>query len=186
MSEDPRATRILDYWLTEVGPDGWYVVDPACDLAIRERFFTDWENAVSGQLRPWLRSARESLAFLILLDQFTRNLFRGQARAFSADPTALRAAVTAVGNGYDQFTSYPAKQFFYLPFMHSERLSDQERCVRLFLLSGQDCSGDNLSHAVQHREVIRRFGRFPSRNAPLGRRDSDAERAYRASGGYMS
>ncbi|MBY8977817.1 DUF924 domain-containing protein [Rhodobacteraceae bacterium NNCM2] len=186
MPDDPRANAILTYWHDEVGPAGWYEADPARDGEIASRFRDDWHVAMTGGHREWMRAARPALALIVLTDQFSRNIFRGSGQAYAADPMALRAANTAIRMGYDKVVANPLRQFFYLPFMHSERLSDQERCVRLFLLDPDGAAGDNLDHAVKHREVIRRFGRFPSRNAALGRKDSPHERAYREAGGYMS
>ncbi len=115
-----------------------------------------------------------------------RNAFRGTAEAFAGDRRARAVAKTAIDNGYDLAVPEPERQFFYLPLMHSESLADQERCVRLVLMRLPATGAENRHHAMQHREVIRRFGRFPSRNAALGRADTGDERAYRAGGGYMS
>lgn len=134
----------------------------------------------------WVSRPRSALALLILLDQFSRNIFRGQPGAFAADPIALRATVTSLRLGHDLAIAEPERQFFYLPLMHSERLADQDRCVRLIRMRMPQHGDVNLEHAQKHREVIRRFGRFPSRNAILGRTDNRAEIAYREAGGYMS
>ncbi|MEM7237381.1 MAG: DUF924 family protein [Pseudomonadota bacterium] len=185
MLEDDRAQRILTYWLDDVGETGWYEADPMRDETIRARFSADFADACRGHLQTWVRVADQCLALLILLDQFSRNILRGKPEAYSGDARALAVAGTALRLGHDRSFEMPARQFFYLPFMHSERLADQERCVRLFLLNGGPTGGNNLDHAVKHREVIRRFGRFPSRNAALGRQDSAKERSYRNGGGYM-
>ncbi|MEM7176627.1 MAG: DUF924 family protein [Pseudomonadota bacterium] len=186
MPEPVRATAILDYWLDEVGEKGWYLADPDRDAEIAHRFADDHAAACAGRLRDWLTAPRSALALLVLLDQFSRNLYRGSARAYQADPLALKIMVAAIRVGHDKQIAKPARQFFYLPLMHSERLADQERCVRLFLMDHPTEAENNLEHAIKHREVIRRFGRFPSRNAAMGRADSEAERAYRAADGYMS
>ncbi|MEM7057705.1 MAG: DUF924 family protein [Pseudomonadota bacterium] len=178
--------RILSYWLDEVGPDGWYQSSEAADLRIRSDFLDLWQQGADGELDHWITSTDGALALLILLDQFPRNMFRGDADAFRSDPAALRLAKQAISRGHDRKTAEPQRQFFYLPLMHSEKLADQERCVRMLMLGMPECGGENIEHAVKHREVIRKFGRFPSRNAALGRTDSDAELAYRAEGGYMS
>lgn len=178
--------RILEFWLDEVGPEGWYRSDKALDRRTVELFSGLWVRAAAGELCRWGTTARGSLALLILTDQFPRNMFRGTWRAYSTDPIARRMARKAIERGHDRATPEPERQFFYLPLMHSEALPDQERCVRMILTKMPAHGGDNLPHAVQHREVIRKFGRFPSRNAALGRRDTEAERAYRAAGGYMS
>ncbi|MEM8792211.1 MAG: DUF924 family protein [Pseudomonadota bacterium] len=187
MSNPPDAIhKINRFWLDEIGEKGWYKQSVEVDEACKARFLTNWNMAMAGGHRDWLTSGEGALALLILLDQFSRNMFRGTAQAFAADRLALRSAKTAIALDVDQQIPEPARQFFFLPFMHSEILAEQERCMRLFLLRAPEDAGDNRRHAALHREVIRRFGRFPSRNAVLGRTDSEAERAYRAEGGYMS
>lgn len=181
-----EATAVLSFWLEEVGPEGWYKSDPTTDAACTERFAALWERAAAGGCDDWLASPEGALALVILLDQFPRNMFRGTARAFASDRRAHAVALRAIDLGLDKRIAEPARQFFYLPLMHSEALPDQERCVRLIRLKLPETGRDNLDHAVRHRDVIRRFGRFPSRNAPLGRRDTEAERAYREAGGYMA
>lgn len=180
---NPDLERVLKFWLEDVGPDGWYAVRPELDARCESEFNDLRMAAMAGGLDSWMTGARGSLALLILLDQFSRNIGRGTAAAFAADPAARRIAISALKRGHDLLIEPPARQFMYMPLMHSEILADQERCVRLFLLR---MPGDNLPHAIKHRAVIRRFGRFPSRNAALGRKDSAAELAYRAEGGYMS
>ena len=138
---------VLSFWLDEVGPKGWYMQDDALDQKIRDRFLTTWEAATEGKFSLWLTYPSGSLAYIILTDQFPRNMFRGEARAFSSDRAALAAAKCAVDKGWDLKIDEPARQFFYLPMMHSENLCDQERCVRLICqnLSSEDSS--NLLHA---------------------------------------
>jgi uncharacterized protein (DUF924 family) len=181
----PEAEDVLRFWLDEVGPKRWYEADPALDASIRARFEALWRAAASGRLNSWLTRPRSALALIVVLDQFPRNMFRGTAEAYRSDRRALRAANEAIRRGFDMATPEPARQFFYLPLMHDEGLSQQERCVRLIRLRLPETGAENLEHARRHREVIRRFGRFPSRNRALGRRDTEAERAYRAAGGYM-
>lgn len=183
---DPMAASVLTFWLDEVGQRGWYKSDPAVDTEIRERFASALADAMAGRCGHWLVSAEGALAFLILLDQFSRNMYRGEAGAFGADARALAAAKVALAAGYDMQIAEPERQFFYLPLMHSERLSDQERCIRLIMMRMPDWGHDNLPHAIKHRDVIRLLGRFPSRNAALNRADTEAERAYRVARGYMS
>lgn len=178
--------RILTFWLEEVGPQGWYAVDAAVDARIRREFEPLWHDAIAGRLGPWQTTANGILAYLILTDQFSRNIFRGTGDAYAGDRTARAVAKAAIGRGMDTRIAEPARQFFYLPLMHSEILADQELCIcRILTAMPETGAGQNLPHAVKHRAVIRRFGRFPSRNAALGRTDSDAELAYRAEGGYM-
>jgi uncharacterized protein (DUF924 family) len=181
---DADAQGLLDFWLDEIGPEGWYKVDAALDDRIRSRFGGLWERGRAGGLDTWLCDARSSLALVILLDQFPRNMFRDDARAFSSDAKALASAKKAIARKFDEQWPMPARQFFYLPLMHSEVLADQDRSVRLFLLATGH--GDNLRHARAHRAVIRRFGRFPYRNAALGRAMRAVERDWLEGGGYAS
>ena len=183
---ETELEEVLRYWLHEIGPDRWYVSDAGIDAEIRDRFEGVWRRAGDGDCEHWLLTARGALALMIVLDQFPRNMFRGTAVAYRTDSRALCAAKHAIRRGHDKVMPEPERQFFYLPLMHSEGLPDQERCVRLIKLAMPETGGDNLEHARQNREVIRKFGRFPSRNQPLGRHDTEAELQYRASGGYMS
>ena len=175
--------EILSYWVEEIGPEGWYKADAEVDATIRVRFEGAWRIAAGGEIRDWLCSPRSSLAYLILTDQFPRNMFRGEAAAFSTDQIARRAALRAIAQGWDLRIDPPARQFFYLPLVHSEVLPDQEQGVRLILMRMPE-GAPNLLHARAHRAVIRRFGRFPHRNAALGRRSSAAENAFLEAGGY--
>ena len=175
--------EVLAFWLDEIGPDGWYKSDPDLDEAIRDRFEATWDRAAEGGLGLWLTYPAGTLAYICVTDQFSRNLWRSDKRAFSLDVPARAAATMAIGRGWDNRIDPPARQFFYLPLMHSENLSDQERGVRLMLTRLSDDS-DNLLHAKAHREVIRRFGRFPHRNDDLGRATTQAEAAFLAAGGY--
>jgi uncharacterized protein (DUF924 family) len=183
---DTEQEDVLRFWADDVGPERWYVNEPGLDAEIKKRFETLWRRASSGHCDHWLLTPKGALALVILLDQFPRNMFRDTADAYSTDRKALCAAKQSVRRGHDKVTPEPERQFFYLPLMHSEGLPDQERCVRLIKLGMPKTGSDNIEHARRHREVIRRFGRFPSRNRPLGRHDTEAERDYRASGGYMA
>ncbi|WP_421704048.1 DUF924 family protein [Aliiroseovarius sp.] len=176
--------EILAFWLDEVGPSGWYNGGDALDAEIRNKFLTTWEKACDGAFSLWLTYPSGSLAYLILMDQFPRNMFRGNARAFASDKAALAAAKCAVDKGWDLRIDEPARQFFYMPMMHSENLCDQERCVRLMKARMTDNGDGNLLHAKVHREVIRRFGRFPYRNEALARATTPPEAAFVAEGGY--
>ncbi|QUJ77429.1 DUF924 domain-containing protein [Sulfitobacter albidus] len=178
---DPQD--VLSFWLDEVGPSGWYATDAALDAKIAARFGPTIEAARSGSLGLWLTYPSGALAYLILTDQFTRNIYRGTAEAFTLDPLALAVAKQAICKGWDKKIDAPARQFFYLPLMHSENLSDQDRCVRL-MCERMPESDDNMLHARAHREVIRQFGRFPYRNEALSRTQTQGEQAYAAAGGY--
>jgi uncharacterized protein (DUF924 family) len=142
------------------------------------------EAAAAGGFADWRATPSGTLALLILLDQFPRNMFRGSARAFASDARALEVAKYALDRDLDAGVAGDPRQFFYLPLMHSEILADQERSVRRFLLGLP--SEHNLRHARAHRLVIRRFGRFPYRNAALGRRSTPAETAFLEAGGYAA
>ncbi len=180
------SERVLDFWLDEIGAEGWYASSADLDDRIRQEFLELWKQGMAGDLDHWLVCRDGALALLILLDQFPRNMFRGTATAFRSDPKALQIAKLAISRGHDRKTPEPQRQFFYLPLMHSEALPDQERCVRMIMLGMPETGEQNLEHARKHREVIRRFGRFPSRNDALGRSYTAAEQIYRADGGYMA
>lgn len=178
--------QILSFWLDEIGPDGWYEQSEELDARIRDTFLSTWEGACEGKFSLWLTYPSGALAYIILMDQFPRNMFRGEGRAFASDRAALAAAKCAVDKGWDMKIDEPARQFFYLPMMHSENLCDQERCVRLMCERMPEGGQSNLLHARAHREVIRQFGRFPYRNQALSRPTTEPEAAYVTSGGYGS
>jgi uncharacterized protein (DUF924 family) len=176
--------EVLEFWLDGVGPKGWYASDDALDTEIRHKFMPAWEAARDGGLGLWMTYPSGALAYLIVADQFSRNMFRGSAQAFALDTVALAVAKRAICKGWDLRIDEPARQFFYLPLMHSENLSDQDRCIRLMVERMPQTGADNLLHAQAHREVIRRFGRFPYRNAALSRMETRSETDYAAQGGY--
>lgn len=176
--------EVLSFWLDDVGEAKWYAQDSALDAEISERFQETWEGACEGRFSLWLTYSSGALAYIILTDQFPRNMFRGSSRAFSSDRIALAAAKAAVDRRWDMRIDEPARQFFYLPMMHSENLCDQERCVRLMCERMPEHGASNLLHARAHREVIRRFGRFPYRNEALSRPSTPPETDYVSSGGY--
>ncbi|WP_299030736.1 DUF924 family protein [uncultured Sulfitobacter sp.] len=178
------SKEVLDFWLDRVGPSGWYAADDAVDAEITERFMPAWQAAHDGGLSMWLTYPSGALAYLIVTDQFSRNMFRASGKAFTLDPIALAVAKRAICKGWDLKIDAPARQFFYLPLMHSENLCDQDRCIRLMVERMPNGAKDNLIHAQAHREVIRQFGRFPYRNTALGRTDTRGEQAYAAAGGY--
>lgn len=174
--------RILNFWFGE--PDSniygksraeWFKKDAAFDQKIRRKFLDDVEEAISGGYKFLPQTQMGSLALILLLDQFPRNLFRGTARAFAGDKKALQLANEAVRNRYDQDLPAAMQMFFYLPFEHSESLDDQQRCLDLFKAAGND---DLLKWAQAHYDIIKRFGRFPHRNEALGRESTDEETAF--------
>lgn len=177
--------KVLEFWLDRVGPTGWYKAgDVALDTEIRDTFLSTWEAARDGGLGLWLTYPSGALAYLIVTDQFSRNMFRGDGQAFELDPLALAVAKLSIQKGWDLKIDAPARQFFYLPLMHSEILCDQDRCIRLMVERMPQTGADNLLHAQAHREVIRQFGRFPYRNEALGRTPTRNETAYAQQGGY--
>lgn len=177
---------ILKYWLDEKGPEAWYAGGEALDTEIRERFSEAWEELMAGSFGLWLTYPSGALAYIILSDQFPRNMFRGEAKAFASDKAARAAAKAAISRDWDLKIDEPARQFFYLPLTHSENLSDQDRAVRLICTRMPETGQSNLVHARAHREVIRKHGRFPFRNEALGRKSTGAESTFLANGGYMA
>lgn len=175
--------EVLAFWLDDVGPDGWYGGGEALDTDIRERFEGAWSRAMDGAFSLWLTYPSGTLAYIILTDQLSRNMFRNTSGAFSSDHIARAAAKMAIARSWDMKIDEPARQFFYMPLMHSENPSDQDRCVRL-IKARMSKDNKNLLHARAHREVIRQYGRFPTRNVALGRSSTPAEEQYLADGAY--
>ena len=180
----PGAKDVLDFWLDEIGEDGWFGGGDELDGKVRDRFLPAWEAAMEGRLGLWLTSPREALAYVILLDQFPRNMFRGDPRSFAADPLARAAAKTAINREWDLKVPERERMFFYMPLEHSENLVDQDRCVRLTKARMPTLGAGYLVHARAHREQIRRFGRFPTRNEILRRPSTPEEAEFLAKGGY--
>lgn len=174
------AAEVISFW-RDAGPDRWFTKDAAFDAQIRERFFDTYEAAAAGKLSGWEHSAQEALALVILLDQFPRNMFRGDARAFATDPLALAVAAGAIVRGFDSQVPVELRSFFYLPFEHSENLADQERGIAFYRAAGD---ADGLKWAEIHADIIRRFGRFPHRNAVLGRSTTPQEQKFLDDGGF--
>jgi uncharacterized protein (DUF924 family) len=171
---------VVAFW-RNAGPPRWFKKDAAFDDEIREKFRAAHEAAAKGDLAAWEMTEEGTLALLILLDQFPRNMFRGNARTFATDPLALGVARRAVARGFDDKAAAAMRGFFYLPFMHSERHADQQRSVELYR-SARDADG--LKFAEIHADIIRRFGRFPHRNAVLGRATTAEEQKFLDDGGF--
>ena len=171
---------VLAFW-REAGDERWYKRDDDFDAIVRERFLTLWREAAAGRLSSWEMSDDGALALTIVLDQFPRNMFRGLSEAFSSDALAREVAIRAIGRGVDKRIQPPLLQFLYLPFMHSEELADQIRCVILFQVGNDP---ENLRYAEEHADIIRRFGRFPHRNRVLGRITTREEQAFLDAGGF--
>lgn len=174
------AAEINRFWLDEVGEAGWYARSDALDDSIRRRFMPAWEQA-ARLAADWSGTAEGALAALILTDQFPRNMFRDDPRAFATDALARQVADQAIARGFHLAIQPPARQFVFLPFEHSENIADQDRAVALF---GAFLPGESLRHAELHRATIARFGRFPWRNAALGRQPTPAESRVMQAGGY--
>src|SRR5919109_3792969 len=181
MSGDFQAKQVLDFWFGEGADYGkrhsrWFKKDPGFDGQIRARFLPLYEELAAGNQRHWLDHAPGCLARIIVLDQFARNMFRSSPRAFAADGLALEAARHAVERGYDRGMLPVERMFAYLPFEHSESLEDQlKACTLTAPLDAFPETSDAYRYAVRHREIVERFGRFPHRNAILGRGSTPEE-----------
>ena len=171
--------QLLDFWFDASNRRCWFRSTPAFDQEIRERFEPAWLAARNGQLGSWKSTPHGALALVILLDQVPLNMYRGQALAFATEAQSRVVADQAISAGWDRLMDEVRKPFFYLPFMHSETLADQERSLALFAQAGLS---DNLRWARHHRDIVLRFGRFPHRNALLGRESTPEERHWLASG----
>lgn len=190
----PSIEDVIDFWFLPPGDPGhgrfrgeWFRKDAAFDAAIGARFGAAVEEALAGGLREWEATAEGSLALILLLDQFTRNLFRDTERAFAGDARALAVAQDMVSSGRDKNLPPLRRWFVFMPFEHSEALIDQERSVALFAglrrEAQQPAFESAYDYAVRHRDIIERFGRFPHRNAALGRVSTPEEIAYLAEPG---
>lgn len=182
------AKDVLDFWFAPANEPHWFDGDAAFDAAIRERFIATHATAARGEHDDWALSPSGWLALLIVLDQFSRNLYRNDARAFACDPKARALALEGIARGDDQALPTPWRAFAYLPLEHAEDPAMQAHCVALFERLCADASGDArfanyLDYARRHHAVVEQFGRFPHRNQVLGRESSAAERHYLAQPG---
>ncbi|MHA7815352.1 MAG: DUF924 family protein [Pseudohaliea sp.] len=175
---DPAV--VLSFWFEELAPRARFRRSDAVDAAIRERFLDTLEAAAAGELWQWRATPPGRCAEIIVLDQFSRNLFRGSPRAFAQDAMALALAQEAVASGDDRRMNEDQRYFTYMPYMHSESLIVHDEALRLFTALGNATA---LHYEQRHREEIERFGRYPGRNAALGRENSEAETAWLAAGG---
>ena len=180
MTDSPED--VVAFW-REAGPEKWFTNDEAFDAEIADRFSVLHGAAADGTHDSWAASADGALALILVLDQFSRNLHRGSALAFASDPKALQIAETALARGDDHSVSKDLQIFFYMPFEHSERLADQRTAIRL---THAMQNADYLKYAHVHHDVIRRFGRFPHRNAVRGRHTNAAEKAFLGDGGFSA
>jgi uncharacterized protein (DUF924 family) len=177
---DVTAADVLAFW-RQAGADRWYTRDDAFDAEISNRYLDLWRKAAAGELSTWEESDGGALALIIVLDQFPRNMFRGDPKTYASDAMARDVANRAIARGADLRVADDLREFFYLPFMHSEHLPDQQRCVDLFRKEG---GADNLRYAEDHAAIIRRFGRFPHRNHILGRATTAEEQVFLDEGGF--
>ncbi len=175
MNNDITPKTIIDFWFSERVRPLWFRSTPAFDAEITERFEATWQAARDGKLADWECDAQGALALVLILDQFPLNMYRDQGPSFSTEAAAREVARRAIDHGWDSELDDPGKAFLYLPFMHSEQLTDQDRSVALFEAAGLD---ENVRFANHHRDIVRRFGRFPHRNAALGRECTDDERKW--------
>ncbi len=183
MPSGVRPAEVIAFW-REAGPAKWYAKDQAFDADIRVRFEPAHHAAARGELDSWAADWQGALALLILLDQFSRNLFRGSAHQFATDPLARRITRAALAAGLDRHCPEDLRVFCYLPLEHSEELADQDRCVELCQALDTASGSDWSRWARLHRDIIQRFGRFPHRNTALGRKTTDEERAFLDQGGF--
>lgn len=178
MPAEPEA--LLRFWFDEAGPARWFKRSDEFDALIRERFLATWTSAVAGECAHWRSTPAGRSAEIIVLDQFSRNLFRDDPRAYAQDGMALVLAQWAIAAGDDLAMTPDQRYFTYMPFMHSESLAIHEEAMRLFKELGNDKA---LEYEIRHRDVIRTYGRYPGRNAVLGRESTPAEREHLAGGG---
>lgn len=166
---------VLEFWFSPRVRRLWFRSTPEFDQEIQERFEETWQAARNSELKHWEEYAKGALALVIVLDQFPLNMYRRQAESFATESQALAVAARAIDLGWDRQLEPSENAFLYLPFMHSENLADQDRSVELYEAAGLT---DNLRFARHHREIVRRFGRFPHRNAAMGRESTEEELAW--------
>ena len=169
--------EVLDFWFNDIEPKRWFQKDIDFDNKILTRFGKLHRQAVQGELSSWRYSAKSALAEIILLDQFSRNIYRDQPESFAADPMALALAQVAISKGFDQELTQTERSFLYMPFMHSESAIIHEEAVNLFRDLG---IVNNLDFELKHKKIVDRFGRYPHRNAILGRKSTPEELAFLA------
>ena len=175
MMRQKWVDEVLNFWFRELTPEDWFQQKDATDRAIRERFLRLHSDLQRNFPEEALRDPRAALAAIIVFDQFPRNMFRRTPEAFSTDPLALKLAKNAVENGLDKELTVQERQFLCMPFQHSEALEDQERSVELFEATGDK---EGIRYAIEHRDIIARFGRFPHRNRALGRESTPEELSF--------
>ncbi len=170
-----KAADVIAFWFSERGRKCWFNSSPELDLYIRSRYESLWKSACNSPLLAWQGSAEGCLALAIILDQFPLNMFRGQAKSFSSESKAVAITHLAIANSVDKAVAHEKLSFLYVPLMHSEKLEDQELSVKLFT---DNKLTKNIRYAVHHRDLIKKFGRFPHRNIILGRTSTAEELEY--------
>lgn len=175
-ADDQEIQSVLDFWFAPEVAKHWFASTPELDADIRRRFEPLWQRAAAGEFDAWADSATGALALIIVLDQFPLNMFRGEAAAFSTEQHAVRVTRQAVARNFHLTANDQQRLFLFLPLMHSENLDDQDASVALFTAAGME-----TRWAEHHRQIVQRFGRFPHRNASLGRQSRPEELAYLAS-----
>mgnify|MGYP003321326702 FL=1 len=174
MNENPiEPSDIIDYWFSEKSKQFWFASTPSIDKEITSRYETVWEKAASGGLSSWGETADGSVALIIILDQFPLNMFRGKAKGFKTESMAVEVALNAIDNGFDEEMDNEKLLFLFMPLMHSENLAHQNLQVYLF-----EKYNFNLEFSKHHRDLIKKFGRFPHRNEILGRMSTMEELDY--------
>ncbi|MDH3229536.1 MAG: DUF924 domain-containing protein [Alphaproteobacteria bacterium] len=171
----PEAETVLGFWFNETERENWFRKDDAFDEAVRRRFAEVYRRAAAGQLDEWRDTPRGCVALVIVLDQFPRNMFRGDARSFATDAAARTVLRHALDGGFDRGLTVPEKQFLYMPLQHSEDAADQALSVELNAATGD---ADLLKWAEAHQRIVGRFGRFPHRNKMLGRETTPEEAEF--------
>ena len=175
-----KPEDVLEFW-TDAGPKKWWKKDPQFDAEIARLFGGTHAEASTGLLDDWAKEPNSCLALIIILDQFSRNLFRNDARSFAQDGQCVAVTKDAIANGFDKKMPEAIASFCYLPLMHSEDLADQNLCLDLMEKTGSE---ENVKSAVEHRDIIAKFGRFPHRNTVLGRETTAEEQAFLDAGGF--
>lgn len=184
MTQIANPADVRTYWLDTLAPKDWYVANDDVDQTIISRFQSTWDVARGGGLQNWLETPDNLLSYLILCDQFPRNMFRGSGDAFATDELSRAATQLALSKGWDMDIAEPARQFIYMPLMHSETLADHDQAIEMFATRMPQTGDSNHDHCIAHRNIIAEFGRFPYRNAALGRDTTPAEQAFLDAGGY--
>ena len=170
-----KPSDIISYWYSDAMNEHWFSSTPELDIEIKIKYEHVWESASVGKLDDWKNTPEGCLALIIILDQFPLNMFRGEARSFKTERKAIEVASLAINNEFNEQLNNDELIFLYMPFMHSENLEEQDIAVRLYSESNLS---DNLRFAQHHREIVKRFGRFPHRNNILGRKSTKDEKVY--------